>query len=115
MKKNKKVKNATPTHYDGIDFKSTLEKNVYKALVELGIRPLYEAYTITLSDKVRPTVPFYVRHKKGFELDLKPLDDITYTPDFTFWRNGIFPHSRCSGMSHYLHRTDRRYDPDPVR
>ena len=41
MSGNKKVRNATPITYDGIDFKSTLEKRLYIHMLKLGITPLY--------------------------------------------------------------------------
>lgn len=87
---NKKVRNAQVTIYNGIRFKSNLEKMVYKTLVEQGINPAHEAVTFTLAPSRRPTKPFYVRGKdKQFDYDMKPLPSITYTPDFTFVLNGI--------------------------
>lgn len=88
---NKKIQNAHPSKYKGIDFKSETEKRIYKALVACGITPDYEAHTFVLSPKVRATVPFYNRTKeKGFHLIVEPISPITYTPDFTFTLNGIF-------------------------
>ena len=42
MTVNKKIKNATSTKYDGIQFKSKLEVSVYKTLKDKGLDPLYE-------------------------------------------------------------------------
>lgn len=88
---NKKIKNARKTTFQGIEFKSSLEKLVYNTLIEQGITPAYESNTYTLSDPLKPTKPFYVRtHIKGFHFEMRPLSSITYTPDFTFQLNGIF-------------------------
>lgn len=91
QKENKKIKNAKKTDFQGIAFKSSLEKLVYNTLLEQGITPAYESNTYTLSDPLKPTKPFYVRtHIKGFHFEMRPLSPITYTPDFTFTLNGIF-------------------------
>lgn len=88
---NRKIQNAHPNRYKGIDFKSTTETRIYKALIAAGINPDYEAHTFELSPRMRPTVPFYNRTKeKGFHLIMEPISPITYTPDFTFTLNGIF-------------------------
>lgn len=86
---NKKIKNATKTTSSGIEFKSYLESMIYRTLVEHGITPLYEERTFEFVPRIRPTVPFYNRVNKIFGLDAKPLQPITYTPDFTFEYNGI--------------------------
>jgi hypothetical protein len=87
--KNKKIKNATKTTELGIAFRSEVEARIYKALVAEGFNPLYEKVTFTLSEKIRPTVPFFNRIKGLLSLDMKPVQAITYTPDFTFEYNGI--------------------------
>ena len=81
---NKKIRNATPLEYSNIKFKSTLEKLVYKTLVESGLDVQYEPQTFTLWEGFKPTVPFYDRNKKTKNLELtdKKLIDIKYTPDF---------------------------------
>lgn len=86
---NKKIKNATKTTSSGIEFKSYLESMIYKTLIEHGITPLYEERTFEFVPRIRPTVPFYNRVNKVFGLEAKPLQPITYTPDFTFEYNGI--------------------------
>lgn len=95
--KNKKILNATPVDFQDIHFKSTIEKTIYKALIQQGITPLYEGFTYTLSPDLRPQkVPYYTRRKeRGVSqtklcLEMSPIDSITYTPDFTFLLNGIF-------------------------
>lgn len=88
---NKKIQNARPNKYKGIDFKSATETRIYKALRAVGITPDYEAHTFVLSPRLRATVPFYNRTKeRGFHLIVEPISSITYTPDFTFTLNGIF-------------------------
>lgn len=86
---NKKVKNASQVTLDDITFKSKLEARLYKVLKDLGLKFQYEKMTFILSNKIRPTFPFYNKCKRGFCLDMKPLDSITYTPDFTMTINDI--------------------------
>lgn len=88
---NRKVRNATKNHYDRIDFKSKLEKDVYTVMKDHGIKAEYEKHTYTLCESKQPTVPFYTSTKsKGFHLEMKVLSSITYTPDFQFvWDNDI--------------------------
>jgi hypothetical protein len=95
MQKNKKIKNATPINFQDLKFKSTIEKTIYLALIQEGIVPLYEGFTYTLSDSIRPGItPYYTRRKVDgknvLALEMSPLSSITYTPDFTFLYNGIF-------------------------
>ena len=87
---NRKIKNATPTLYNGIQFKSKLEVSCYKTLIEHGLMPLYEQRTFTIWQGFRPSVPFYNRDRKTKDicLDNHKLRDITYTPDFTLTHNG---------------------------
>lgn len=83
---NTKIKNATPTKFNGIEFKSKLEVNVYKTLLIAGFKPNYEKLKFTLWEGYKPTVPFYTKSKKTRELELDDtkVRGITYTPDFTF-------------------------------
>lgn len=86
---NKKIKNATETTSSGIKFKSYLESVIYKTLINNGITPLYEEKTFEFVPRLRPTVPFFNRVNKVFGLEMKPLQPITYTPDFTFNYKGM--------------------------
>lgn len=83
---NTKIKNATPTRFNGIEFKSKLEVSVYKTLLVAGFKPDYEKLKFTLWEGYKPTVPFYTKSKKTRELELDDtkIRGITYTPDFTF-------------------------------
>ena len=87
---NKKIKNANPLEYNGIRFKSRVEVSIYKLLKAHNIEAKYENKTFVLSPSIRPTVPFYNRTKKaGFHSIMSPINNITYTPDFTFMYNNI--------------------------
>ena len=93
--KNKKVKNATPLTYDGIEFKSRLEAIVYKTFKDAGFNIQYEPCKYVLWKGFKPTIPFYNRKKRskkssvtGLKLDNKKLMDTTYTPDFQFKYKG---------------------------
>lgn len=83
---NKKIKNATPTTVDGIAFKSRLEANAYKALLEAGFLVEYEPLKLTLVTGYKPDKEnYYAPEKKGkgkMIMHLEKIRDITYTPDF---------------------------------
>lgn len=87
---NKKVKNAKGHTYNGISFRSGLEVDTYKALVENGFNPEYEKHTYVLQEsKLFPTshyAPFRDRklHKDVWGLNKYKIISIKYTPDFTF-------------------------------
>lgn len=65
---NKKIKNATETKVDGIQFKSKLEAYTYKQLKEAGITAHYEARPWLLME--------------GFRYADEWVRPIHYTPDF---------------------------------
>ena len=67
-KKEGKVKNATPTQYDGIKFRSKLEVYTYKKLKEANIYAEYEQYRYML-------LPSFI-------FENKTVRAITYLPDF---------------------------------
>ena len=68
VSKNKKVRNATPTEYDGIKFKSKLEVYCHTKLKENNIKAEYESTTFEL-------IP-------PFTYDGKKMRKMTFTPDF---------------------------------
>ena len=68
LKKNKKVKNATPMVYNNIQFRSRLEVFCYKQLLKYNIEADYEKYKFTLLD--------------GFRFNGEAVRKMTYTPDF---------------------------------
>lgn len=86
---NKKIINATGVSIAGIDFKSKLEGSFYKILLENGIIPDHESRVFEFVPRLRPSIPFFNRIGKAFKLEMKPLQPITYTPDFTFEYNGM--------------------------
>lgn len=88
---NKKVKNASPKFYDGIQFKSTLEVKAYKVLIENGYNPEYEKHTYEVWKGRSFKVPCYdfhnnrKLHKNMWELNKYKAQSIKYTPDFVFF------------------------------
>lgn len=80
---NKKVVNATPTAFDGVKFKSQLEKRCYKELVDSGLDFHYELDKIILWEGVKlDTAESWNSIGRLIVKDNKKLRDITYTPDF---------------------------------
>lgn len=106
---NKKIKNATKYSYNGIDFKSLFEVSVYKLLEAKHIEPKYEEYTITLTERFKPTVPFYTRTSgRGFHLEKSNVQPLTYTPDFTFSYNGFFVIFEVKGYMNDVYPVKRK-------
>lgn len=97
---NKKIKNASPLEYDGISFKSKLEKMIYQTLKESGFPVKYEPYKFIIWKGFRPTVPFYDKDKvtRMLKLERKKIIDITYTPDFVFEHNDYLVVIEAKGM-----------------
>ena len=60
---NKKIKNASPLEYDGITFKSKLEKMIYTTLKDGGFPVEYEPRKFVLWEGFKPTVPFFNKDK----------------------------------------------------
>lgn len=87
---NRKVKNAHPLEYEGILFKSQLEKMTFITLKEAGFPVEYEPQKIVVFKGFKPTTPFYDKNKatRMLKLQMNKLIDITYTPDFMFEYNG---------------------------
>lgn len=86
---NRKVKNAHPLEYEGILFKSQLEKMTFITLKEAGFPVEYEPQKIVVFKGFKPTTPFYDKNKatRMLKLQMNKLIDITYTPDFMFEYN----------------------------
>ena len=106
---NKRIKNATPTEYNGISFKSKLEVSLYKVLEEESFKPMYEPYKFVIWEGYIPKIPFYIQDKatKCITEDKRKIRDIHYTPDIVFLykdyiiflevkgiENDIFPYKR---------------------
>ena len=82
---NKKIKNATPKEYNGIQFKSITEVMIYKTLLQYGFEPHYEPTKYPIWRGFKPEVPFYVPDKNGgLKANTTKVQDITYTPDIIF-------------------------------
>ena len=75
MIKNKKIKNATVTVYNGITFRSKLEAECAKILDEECIKYQYEPFKIIL-------LP-------SFKYLSKTLREWSYSPDFVIFNNVI--------------------------
>lgn len=86
---NKKIKNASPLEYDGISFKSKLEKMAYQTLKEQSFPVLYEPKKFIIWEGFRPNVPFYNKDAstRMLKMDSKKVIDISYTPDLMFEYN----------------------------
>lgn len=100
---NKKVKNATPLEYDGVDFKSKLEMYCYKLLKENQIPVEYENVKFQILE------PFSYNEEK--------IRGMTFLPDFvgdTFvieckgFMNDAFP-LRWKMFKHHLYVNKLRY------
>lgn len=103
---NKKIINATPTNYDGIEFRSKLEKSIYRALVARGIPVNFEPMKCKIWDREKFSVPYYDRiGKKPFGLVTSKPIAVHYTPDLVFvykdttvfleikgFKNDVFPY-----------------------
>lgn len=72
---NKKIKNATPTKYNGIQFRSKLEAEIAKVLDANQVPYQYEPFKIVLI----PT----------FKYMDETIRSWTYTPDFVVYNNVI--------------------------
>lgn len=72
---NKKIKNAKPTEYNGIKYRSKLESEFAKVFDENGIPFEYEPFKITL-------IP-------SFKYLGQTIRDVSYTPDFVVYNNII--------------------------
>lgn len=90
LHENKKIKNASPLEYEGIQFKSKLEKMTYQTLKENNFPVEYEPTKFIIWEGFRPTVPFYNKdtNTRMLKLENKKIIDISYTPDFVFIHRG---------------------------
>ena len=111
---NKKIRNATKSNSNSIEFKSKLEKSVYDTLLQLGFNPQYEPITFTLWEGFTPITPYYDketqkhREKRLSEGNSKDTHNILvkkdskivgirYTPDFYFNYNGLNVYIEAKG------------------
>lgn len=96
---NKKILNATPTTFEGIEFKSKLEERIYKALKKKGIDAQYEPQRIKIWDCDKLTVPYYDKRGGVFQRITNKPTCITYEPDFTFVYKGTCVFLEAKGFS----------------
>lgn len=97
---NKKIKNASPLEFNGISFKSKLEKMIYQTLRENNLPVEYEPQKFIIWEGFRPTVPFYDKDKttRMLKLEKKKIISISYTPDFVFRYNDCLIIIEAKGM-----------------
>lgn len=97
---NKKIKNASPLEFNGISFKSKLEKMIYQTLRENNLPVEYEPQKFIIWEGFRPTVPFYDKDKttRMLKLEKKKIISISYTPDFVFRYNDYLIIIEAKGM-----------------
>lgn len=85
---NKKVLNATECFYNGIRFRSKIERASYILLDKSGLNPRYEERTFCLWEGRKISVPHYDFHsdrkmkKTVWGLNKYKLLSWEYTPDF---------------------------------
>lgn len=115
---NKKIRGATKTSYNGIQFKSQLEKTIFVTLQELGFNPEYEPITFTIWKGFQPITPFYDKEtdkqrlkrieggdknsSRLLKLKDKSIIDIKYTPDFHFIYKNVHVYIEAKGMENDL-------------
>ena len=99
-KYNKKVRNATATTFNGVKFKSKLEKFTYQCLKVAGIPFKYEEDRFVLIDKFKYKGEcIEKKKKKGKSVFIKSSENIsqaTYLPDFTNLEQGWI--IECKGL-----------------
>jgi hypothetical protein len=117
---NKKIKNAQVVVYNGIKFRSKLEKSCYIALLEQGIKVSYEVEAFSLFDGFNPKVLFITKNRfKRKNKNLKLLSKRTaidsrregtwyYTPDFYFQYGKYKIYIEAKGMYNDVARYKRK-------
>lgn len=81
---NKKIKGATKTEVEGIEFRSKLEASIYKYLKSIDITPDYEPISVKIWDRDSFSVPYYDKVGKNFRRITEKPRVVKYTPDFVF-------------------------------
>lgn len=93
---NKKIKNATPSVYNGIKFDSKLEMFCYQKLIENKISSKYNEQTYTLVEKYNYLGYEYPEKRTPKGNFRKVVLPVTYTPDFVIQENIII---ECKGFA----------------
>ena len=111
MSENKKIINASPLEYDGIPFKSKLEKMMYQTLKEAGFPVEYEPHKYIIWDGFKPTVPFYNKDKvtRMLKQETKKIQAISYTPDLSFIHNGYLVVIEAKGIEMFRKWLEENY------
>lgn len=110
---NKKIKNATEIEYMGIIFRSVLERDIYKYLVEHNYSVQHEPVKFVIWEGHKPKIPVFERfkdrkaHRRIWGRHSYKMLDITYTPDFILnyndkifvieakgYENDVFPYKK---------------------
>ena len=94
--KNQKVKNATPSTYNGINFDSKLEMFCYQKLLENNIKSTYNEITYTLVEKYDYLGYEYPEKKTPLGNFRRVVLPVTYTPDFVIQENIVI---ECKGFA----------------
>ena len=107
---NRKIKNAQPNEYDGIQFRSVFEAYAYRKLKENGFSPLYEAEKVILFKGFKPLRCWY---KNGApvltsKFKIPKILDITYTPDFKLEINGMTIYIEIKGFPNDVYPLKRK-------
>lgn len=107
---NRKIKNAHPLEYAGIQFKSKLEKKCYTSLIDNGLKAEYEPVKYVIWEGFKPTIPFYSKDGTTRQLkkNNKKIISISYTPDFVFEHNGHTIIIECKGFQNDLYPVKRK-------
>lgn len=92
---NKKIIGTKKISYDGIEFDSVLEKNLYKYLKEEGFNPEVKPEKAVLMEGFfSKKIQYYCKYKKRgqtrevFQLDDRKILSITYTYDIKVTHKG---------------------------
>lgn len=110
MKENLKVRNATVNEYDGIRFRSLLERRLYVFMKSVGIDVEYEPESIELIPQFRPRQPWYLDGepkvtKKGM---CNIVEGKEYTPDFRIMHNGRTIYIEAKGQPNDVYPVTRK-------
>lgn len=92
---NKKIIGTKKISYDGIEFDSVLEKNLYKYLKEEGFNPeVKPEKSVLMEGFFSKKIQYYCKYKKRgqtketFQLDDRKILSITYTYDIKVTHKG---------------------------
>jgi len=107
---NVKIKNATENEFDGIKFRSLIERRLYIYMKSLGIDVQYEPDSIELVPSFRPSRPWYLDGvpqltKKG---KCNVVNGKEYTPDFKILHEGKTIYIEAKGHPNDVYPVTRK-------